>query len=170
MFKQLHIVFIGIALLVVFTHSIPLDNDDDDAYEFDDQQLAEARSLSEDEDMSLDLDDELEAREVNDDDDDDDDDIPVDRREFDDEDQSEERVAKRARFNLKQYRQDMLQAHNADRKRNCAPPLQLDTSLNQRAQSYAQHLANTQTFQHSQNRGNIGENLYMSSGSTPNGK
>jgi uncharacterized protein YkwD len=71
---------------------------------------------------------------------------------------------------MKLNSKNVLQAHNAYRRRHCAPPLQLDASLNQRAQDYAQQLSNTNRFEHSKNRNNIGENLYMNYGSAPNSK
>lgn len=58
----------------------------------------------------------------------------------------------------------MLQLHNRHRARHCAAPLTISPQLNQIAQSYAEHLAATSTFEHSGNRlGSeaLGENLYM---------
>ncbi len=59
---------------------------------------------------------------------------------------------------------ETLQLHNYHRARHCAPPLTISQRLNQIAQSYAEHLAATSTFEHSGNKlGNeaLGENLYM---------
>jgi len=58
----------------------------------------------------------------------------------------------------------MLKLHNYHRARHCAPPLTISQRLNQIAQSYAEHLAATSTFEHSGNQlGDepLGENLYM---------
>lgn len=59
---------------------------------------------------------------------------------------------------------DMLKSHNYHRARHCAPPLVISERLNRIAQSYAEHLAATSTFEHSGNKlGDkaLGENLYM---------
>lgn len=40
----------------------------------------------------------------------------------------------------KQFRQEMLEAHNQYRARHCAPPLTLDNNLNNEAQKHAEHL------------------------------
>ncbi|CAF3425000.1 unnamed protein product, partial [Rotaria sp. Silwood2] len=53
---------------------------------------------------------------------------------------------------------------NNYRARHCAPPLVISQRLNQIAQSYAEHLAATSTFEHSGNQLEnepLGENLYM---------
>ena len=58
----------------------------------------------------------------------------------------------------------MLKLHNYHRARHCAPPLVIDERLNKIAQSYAEHLAATSTFEHSGNKlgdESLGENLYM---------
>lgn len=58
----------------------------------------------------------------------------------------------------------MLKLHNYHRARHCAGPLTISQRLNQIAQSYAEHLAATSTFEHSGNKlGDkpLGENLYM---------
>ena len=59
---------------------------------------------------------------------------------------------------------EMLKMHNYHRARHCAPPLTISERLNKIAQSYAEHLAATSTFEHSGNRLGaeaLGENLYM---------
>jgi len=59
---------------------------------------------------------------------------------------------------------EMLKMHNYHRARHCAPPLVINERLNKIAQSYAEHLAATSTFEHSGNKlenETIGENLYM---------
>ena len=59
---------------------------------------------------------------------------------------------------------EMLKLHNFHRARHCAGPLTISERLNKIAQSYAQHLAATSTFEHSGNKlgnENLGENLYM---------
>ncbi|CAF3752039.1 unnamed protein product [Rotaria socialis] len=67
-------------------------------------------------------------------------------------------------LNNDKYIHEMLKLHNYYRARHCSPPLAIDQRLNQIAQSYAEHLAATSTFEHSGNRlGDkaLGENLYM---------
>ncbi|CAF4183702.1 unnamed protein product [Rotaria sp. Silwood2] len=62
------------------------------------------------------------------------------------------------------FQDDMLKLHNNYRARHCAPPLVISQRLNQIAQSYAEHLAATSTFEHSGNQLEnepLGENLYM---------
>ncbi|CAF4281221.1 unnamed protein product, partial [Rotaria sp. Silwood2] len=62
------------------------------------------------------------------------------------------------------FEAEMLKLHNYFRARHCAPPLVISQQLNQIAQSYAEYLAATSTFEHSGNQlGNepLGENLYM---------
>ena len=54
-----------------------------------------------------------------------------------------------------------LASHNKYRATHLAPALQLDATINGVAQAYAQTLAASGTFQHS-NNANYGENLYMS--------
>ncbi len=59
---------------------------------------------------------------------------------------------------------EMFKLHNYHRARHCAPPLTISQRLNQIAQSYAEQLAATSTFEHSGNKlGDkpLGENLYM---------
>lgn len=65
----------------------------------------------------------------------------------------------------KRVTQEMLRLHNYHRARHCAKPLVINNRLNQTAQSYAEHLAATSTFEHSHMKfdgENLGENLYMS--------
>lgn len=59
------------------------------------------------------------------------------------------------------FRQQMLAAHNSYRKKHCVSALQSDDGLNDAAQKYAEHLAQTNSFQHSGAKG-VGENLYAS--------
>ncbi|XP_017860516.1 PREDICTED: Golgi-associated plant pathogenesis-related protein 1 [Drosophila arizonae] len=63
---------------------------------------------------------------------------------------------------------EVLQAHNQYRARHGAPPLELDENLCRVASQWAQHLLNTNSFQHRQNN-QYGENLYMASGANLNG-
>ncbi|CAF3461378.1 unnamed protein product [Rotaria sp. Silwood1] len=70
----------------------------------------------------------------------------------------------RHRSSNSKFEAEMLKLHNYHRARHCAPPLVIDQRLNQIAQSYAEYLAATSTFEHSGNKlGNeaLGENLYM---------
>jgi uncharacterized protein YkwD len=59
----------------------------------------------------------------------------------------------------RKFQEQMLKAHNHYRSRHCAPPLKLDDDLNHSAQKYAEHLANTNRFEHSDDV-NLGENLF----------
>jgi len=61
---------------------------------------------------------------------------------------------------------DALQTHNKYRKRHGVPPLKLSKELSDVAQEYAEHLANTNTFEHSGDP-IYGENLYWSWSSDP---
>ncbi len=64
-----------------------------------------------------------------------------------------------------QHQNQTLQHHNSLRARHCTPRLVLDNELNNIAQAYANYLARTGSFQHSNN--GLGENLYMASSSAP---
>ena len=64
----------------------------------------------------------------------------------------------------RKFQREMLQAHNAHRKRHCASPLRLDDRLSRSAQNYAQRLATIKTMVHSGTKG-LGENLYFKSSS-----
>ncbi|CAF1465006.1 unnamed protein product [Rotaria sordida] len=62
------------------------------------------------------------------------------------------------------FARDMLKLHNYVRAYHSAPPLVKSRRLNKIAQSYAEYLAATSTFQHSGNQlgdESLGENLYM---------
>ncbi len=59
----------------------------------------------------------------------------------------------------RKFQDQMLKAHNAYRLRHCAPPLKLNDDLNRSAQKYAEHLASTNIFEHS-NDEELGENLF----------
>ena len=59
---------------------------------------------------------------------------------------------------------EMLKLHNFHRARHCSPPLVISNRLNGTAQSYAEYLAATSTFEHSHmdlDGEGLGENLYM---------
>jgi uncharacterized protein YkwD len=59
---------------------------------------------------------------------------------------------------------ELLDLQNKHRARHCVGPLTISQRLNQIAQSYAEHLAATSTFEHSGNKfegESLGENLYM---------
>jgi len=70
---------------------------------------------------------------------------------------------------LAQFAQEALDQHNKYRAIHGVKPLVLDTKLSQHAQKYAQHLAKTSTFEHSDDP-DYGENLYWSWSSDPNFK
>ncbi len=60
------------------------------------------------------------------------------------------------------FRDQMLALHNSFRAQHEAPELQLDPTLNQVAEEWAQQLARTHTFEHRPDSG-YGENLFMMS-------
>jgi len=70
---------------------------------------------------------------------------------------------------LAQFAQEALDQHNKYRTIHGVKPLTLDSKLNAHAQKYAQHLAKTSTFEHSDDP-DYGENLYWSWSSDPNFK
>ncbi|CAF3193686.1 unnamed protein product [Rotaria sp. Silwood2] len=80
-------------------------------------------------------------------------------------------LSKRAAFTTDQrkFQNDMLYAHNYYRSYYCAQALQLDDTLSRSAQNFAEKLAYANQFYHSGTQG-VGENLYMASGMTINGK
>ena len=59
-----------------------------------------------------------------------------------------------------QMQKQALDAHNLYRTRHCVPSLVLDDDLNRSAQDYAEQLAQTNRFDHS-DADDYGENLYM---------
>lgn len=61
------------------------------------------------------------------------------------------------------YREQMRDLHNDFRATHHAPKLQLDDTLNKLAEDWAEHLAQTHTFEHRPNN-RYGENLYMMTG------
>ncbi|CAF1382972.1 unnamed protein product [Didymodactylos carnosus] len=61
---------------------------------------------------------------------------------------------------LNSFRQQALDAHNQYRRKHCVPVMTLDSNLNNKAQQYAQYLAQNNVFQHSNHQG-MGENLWM---------
>ncbi|ODM98333.1 Golgi-associated plant pathogenesis-related protein 1 [Orchesella cincta] len=63
-------------------------------------------------------------------------------------------------------RKAALDAHNAYRRRHKVPDLRGDSSLDNRAQNYANLLAKTDSMSHSKRPGNIGENLAWGGGAT----
>lgn len=67
---------------------------------------------------------------------------------------------------LANFRQEALAEHNAKRQLHCTGPMTLDDALNTVAQDYAQHLADTDQFVHSNTPG-LGENLFKMSSSDP---
>ncbi|KAK0063429.1 Golgi-associated plant pathogenesis-related protein 1 [Biomphalaria pfeifferi] len=64
-------------------------------------------------------------------------------------------------LSLQELRKDVLLAHNSLRKQHKLPPVQLSDKLNTMAQTWADNLAETNTFQHSpqDHRKGAGENL-----------
>ena len=71
------------------------------------------------------------------------------------------------------FAQDALQVHNKYRTKHHSPPLKLNSELTRIAQQYANYLAQTDSFQHSNNEykgESLGENLYMCYGQKITGK
>ncbi|WP_280398003.1 CAP family protein [Nocardia carnea] len=66
------------------------------------------------------------------------------------------------------FAQDMLAAHNQYRAKHGAPAMVLDPAVSASARRWAEHLADTQKFEHSQGSGN-GENLAVIWGSRHTG-
>ena len=60
----------------------------------------------------------------------------------------------------RRFQYQMLKAHNIYRSRHCAPRLILDDDLSHSAQMYAEKLAETNHFQHSDAE-DYGENIFM---------
>ncbi|CAF0888692.1 unnamed protein product [Adineta steineri] len=70
-------------------------------------------------------------------------------------------------ISLETYRQQALDQHNFYRKKHCVPSLIIDPALNDIAQTYAEHLADTHALVHCGNKFNdqsMEENLYAKSG------
>ena len=84
-----------------------------------------------------------------------------------------QQAEQKTKLDLNELRQEALTVHNQYRHKHKAPPLKLNTELNEIAQRYAEELAAKDIFEHSQNtwKGeNIGENLYMCNGCLITGK
>ena len=67
---------------------------------------------------------------------------------------------------LADFRRQALNEHNALRRLHCTGAIALNSSLNSRAQNYANYLARNKLFQHSGASG-LGENLWSSWSSAP---
>jgi uncharacterized protein YkwD len=68
----------------------------------------------------------------------------------------------------KKFQYDMLNTHNILRKQHCASPLILDDRISEKAQAYAEYLANRDSsLVHSDRKGLLGENLYSATSSKP---
>ena len=92
------------------------------------------------------------------------------------EEKKNKKETNKGKQNLSGYTQfdiEALEAHNRYRRKHHVPPLALNKDLCKIAQSYAQRLLATNSFEHSQNKykGNeLGENLYMCSGKVATGE
>lgn len=76
-------------------------------------------------------------------------------------------------FNLNSFRKEALAVHNDYRSNHNAPPLKLNSKLNDIAQKYAEQLAKKDTMVHSKNKmdgQDLGENLFMCGGYMITGK
>lgn len=61
---------------------------------------------------------------------------------------------------LEEFRKVSLEKHNEFRKKHNVPALLRDSIIEATAQNHANELAKTNEFVYSENRGNIGENLF----------
>ena len=92
------------------------------------------------------------------------------------EEKKNKKETNKGKQNLSGYTQfdiEALEAHNRYRRKHHVPPLALNKDLCKIAQSYAQRLSATNSFEHSKNKykGNeLGENLYMCSGKVATGE
>ena len=76
-------------------------------------------------------------------------------------------------LNLNAFRNEALSVHNDYRSNHNAPPLKLNSKLNDIAQKYAEQLAKKDTMVHSKNKmdgQDLGENLFMCGGYMITGK
>ena len=76
-------------------------------------------------------------------------------------------------LNLNAFRNEALSVHNDYRSNHNAPPLKLNSKLNDIAQNYAEQLAKKDTMVHSKNKmdgQDLGENLFMCGGYMITGK
>ena len=76
-------------------------------------------------------------------------------------------------LNLNAFRKEALSVHNDYRSNHNAPPLKLNSKLNDIAQNYAEQLAKKDTMVHSKNKmdgQDLGENLFMCGGYMITGK
>ena len=76
-------------------------------------------------------------------------------------------------LNLNAFRKEALSVHNDYRSNHNAPPLKLNSKLNDIAQKYAEQLAKKDTMVHSKNKmdgQDLGENLFMCGGYMITGK
>jgi uncharacterized protein YkwD len=65
-----------------------------------------------------------------------------------------------------QLQKHVLKLHNTYRSRHCTPHLVLDDDINRSAQKYAEYLAETNTFEHSE-LSEVGENLFKMTSNQP---
>ncbi len=62
---------------------------------------------------------------------------------------------------------EALKQHNSLRAHHCVSTLTLDDAISQKAQAYAEYLANSGRLYHSSDRNGLGENLYIEWSSIP---
>jgi uncharacterized protein YkwD len=134
---------LGIFILITFAHGEPSVRNDNDNSSTDDEQVIEAREIVDDENsifMSVGQ--------------------PLARRGlFDLNKLLQRRETSGFTTAQRKFQKQMLNAHNRYRTRHCVSSLQLDDSISQSAQNYAQYLANINQMVHSYTEG-LGENLY----------
>lgn len=81
--------------------------------------------------------------------------------------------SKDSNLNLNSFRKEALAVHNDYRLNHNAPPLKINSKLNDIAQKYAEELAKRDTMVHSKNKmegQDLGENLFMCGGYLITGK
>lgn len=86
---------------------------------------------------------------------------------------SDEGEDKGGELNLNKFIQEALQTHNQLRSKHRSPALRVNQELNKIAQKYAEKIAKSNSFEHSDNTfkgDNLGENLFMCGGYLITGK
>lgn len=80
---------------------------------------------------------------------------------------SSDSVLGQTSIDLAALRSAAVSQHNTYRATHKSPDITLSDSLNSTAQAWAENIASSGQFQHSNNRGDVGENLYVSYTTAP---